>query len=115
MCCILSFAEIEDKYKISYLPREGFVVNLDDRDICFQRCGKLFVADWYDVMAASRVYAMAQETEAAYMKKEVSKAKTANELIKMSGYPSISEFVGLIEHGNVVGLPGITRDDVWRA
>ena len=33
----------------------------------------------------------------------------------MSGYPSISEFVGLLEHGNVVGLPGITRDDVLQA
>ena len=45
----------------------------------------------------------------------MSKAKTAYELIKTSGYPSVSEFVGLLEHGNVVGLPGITRDDVRRA
>ena len=28
MCSAVSFVEIEDKYKISYLPREGFVVHL---------------------------------------------------------------------------------------
>ena len=45
MCSVVSFAEIEDRYKISYLSREGLVVHLDDRDLCFKRCGKLFVAD----------------------------------------------------------------------
>ena len=43
------------------------------------------------------------------------KAKTACEHIKTSGYPSISEYMGFIKHGKVVGLPGITRDDVRRA
>ena len=65
MCSVMSLAETEDMYKLLYLPREGFVVYLDNRDICFQRCGKLFVADWYDVMTASRVYAMTQETKVA--------------------------------------------------
>ena len=30
MCSIMSFAEIEDRYKVSYLPREGFIIHLDD-------------------------------------------------------------------------------------
>jgi hypothetical protein len=37
----------------------------------FSKMWKLFVADWYDVMAASRVYATTQDIEAAHMKKEV--------------------------------------------
>ena len=36
MCSVVSFAEIEDRYKILYLLREGFAVHLDARDICFQ-------------------------------------------------------------------------------
>jgi hypothetical protein len=68
MCSVVSFTVIEERYKVLYLPREEFVVHLDDQDICFQRCGKLFVADWYDVIAKSRVYAMTQVTEAAHMK-----------------------------------------------
>ena len=115
MCSVVSFAEVEDRYKVLYLPREGFVVHLDDRDICFKRCGKLFVAEWYEVMTRTMVCATTQENEATYTKKEVSKAKTAYELIKTSGYPSVSEFVGLLEHGNVVGIPSVTWDDVRRA
>ena len=38
---VLSFAEVEDKYEVTYLPQEGFVVHLKDRELFFQRTGKL--------------------------------------------------------------------------
>ena len=43
------------------------------------------------------------------------RAKKAYELAKNSGYPSMGELINLIEDGNIVSLPGITRSDVKRA
>ncbi len=34
---VLSFAEVEDKYRITYIPKEAFVVHLADRDIAFHQ------------------------------------------------------------------------------
>ncbi len=34
---ILSFTEVEEVYPISYVPQEGFVVHMEDRDVLFKR------------------------------------------------------------------------------
>ena len=34
---VLSFAEVEDKYPISYIPQSGFIVHLQDRDLNFRK------------------------------------------------------------------------------
>ena len=39
---ILSFAEVEDMYPITYVPRESFTVHLPDHDIVFHRKGKQY-------------------------------------------------------------------------
>ena len=41
MANILSFAEVEDVYKIMYSLGQGFIVHLHDRDILFAHIGKL--------------------------------------------------------------------------
>jgi hypothetical protein len=32
---ILSFSEVEDVYPITYIPFEGFMVHMQDRDVMF--------------------------------------------------------------------------------
>ncbi len=43
---------------------------------------------------------------------EVARAKVAYELLKNVGYPSLKEFIHLVEDGNIHELPGISRDDI---
>ncbi len=42
---ILSFADIEDLYNITYMRKRAFVVHMADRDLVFKRKEKLYVAD----------------------------------------------------------------------
>ncbi len=41
---ILSFTEVEEVYPISYVPQEGFVVHMENRDVLSKRRGKMHVA-----------------------------------------------------------------------
>ncbi len=41
---ILCFADVEDKYDITYVQREKYVVHLPGRDLEFHRRGKMYVA-----------------------------------------------------------------------
>ena len=109
MANVLSFAEVEDKFDITYLPGEGFVVHLKDRDILFARIGKLYVAKWDDVLNEASSHMTTQETELRYMMAKVKRAKQAHQLASTSGYPSVQELINLVEDGNVSGIPGITR------
>jgi hypothetical protein len=43
---VLCFSEVEDKYHIMDVPQEAFIVHLPDRDVRFERKGKMNVADW---------------------------------------------------------------------
>ena len=43
---VLCFADVKDMYDIMYVLKEGFTVHIPDRDITFQWCGKLYVADF---------------------------------------------------------------------
>ena len=112
MANVLSFAEVEDKFNITYLPGEGFVVHLEDRDILLARVGKLYVAKWNDVMNEASSHLTTQETESRYTMAEVNRAKQAYQLASASGYPSVQELINLVEDGNVSGIPGITRVDI---
>jgi hypothetical protein len=49
---ILSFSEVEDKYNITYVPQEAFIVHLPDRDVRFECKGKMYIADWTKSLAA---------------------------------------------------------------
>ena len=90
---VLSYAEVEDKYEITCL--RGFALHTEDKDILFARVGKLYVAKWNDIVGYARNYVTTQETEAAYSKGEVVKAKRAYELASISGYPLVDELVQL--------------------
>jgi hypothetical protein len=109
---VLSSAEVEDKYRITYIPKEAFVVHLVDRDIVFHHRGKLYVAKWEDVSA---IYSTARELESLYTKAKVARAKVACEVLKNVRYPLLEEFIHLVEDGNIHELPGILRADIRRA
>jgi len=109
---VLSFSEVEDLYPISYVAQEAFIVHLPNRNIEFKRRGKLYVAQWDNVAA---MMATVQETEALYTKAEVKRAKEAHAFIKNSGYPSLDELVKLVENGNILDMPSISRADIKRA
>ena len=48
-------------------------------------------------------------------KAEEERAKNAYELARVSGFPSMNELVHLVENGNIIGMPALTREDVLRA
>jgi hypothetical protein len=45
---VLSFADIEDLYEISYVQKEAFVVHMPSGDLVFSRRDKLYVAELYE-------------------------------------------------------------------
>jgi hypothetical protein len=85
---VLCFADIEDKYKVTYVPQVGFIVHMDDRDLEFKRKGKLYIAEWDIEDDQRRVMAMVKENEDNYSKRQVEMAKLAYEFVKNSGFPS---------------------------
>jgi hypothetical protein len=111
---VLSFADVEDLYEISYVQKEAFVVHMPTGDLVFSRRDKLYVAELYE--AEERiVQATVRENEALYTKAEVKRAKEAYEFMKNSGYPSVGEAVHILTDGNVRGVPMLMREDLERA
>jgi hypothetical protein len=87
---VLSFADVEDLYDITYICKRAFVVHMSDRDLVFKRRQQLYVADWGTMgIVAARI----QENERLYTKEEVSRAKLAYEFVRNSSYPSLGEVV----------------------
>ncbi len=105
---VLSFSEVEDKYRIMYVPQEAFIVHLPDRDVRFERRGKMYVADWTKSMST-------YVTMGVYTEAEELRAKRAYELLRTSGYPSMAEAIHLVEDGNITDMPTLTREDVRQA
>jgi len=109
---VLSFADVEDLYDITYIRKRAFVVHMSDRDLVFNRRQKLYVVDWGTV---GIVAAMIQENERLYTKEEINRAKLAYEFVRNSGYPSLGEVVHLITDGNIRNIHKLMPLDVERA
>jgi hypothetical protein len=104
---VLSFAEVEDLYSITYVPQTSFTIHLPNRDIEFVRKGKLYVADFAQHY---QVHATTVATKA-----EEARAKRAYELLRNCGFPSVQEAVRLLETGNIVNMPALVAADFERA
>jgi hypothetical protein len=104
---ILSFSEVEEMYPITYVPHEGFIVHLPDRDILFKRRGKMHVADF-----AVDGHVMATQ---AYTKGEIERASKVMELVRTCGYSSFVELAYMLRDGNITNLPNLTSEDVRQA
>jgi hypothetical protein len=112
---IICFADVEDKYEITYHKGKSFVVQAAvGKTVEFIHRNKLYVADW--MATGLHMYATVQENEQVYTRDEVRRAKLAYELVRNSGYPSPSEVVHLLQDGNVRGiLATLGKADVDRA
>jgi hypothetical protein len=77
---VLSFAEVEDRYDISYVRGESFTVHMPSQDVVFERRNKLYVADWCEekeIAVDGTANTTVQENERLYTKEEVRRAKAA--------------------------------------
>jgi len=104
---LLSFAEVKEKYPITYEPYKGFTVHLPEREILFRRIGKMHIADF----GLDRQVQMAQ----ACTKGEVLRAMKVRELQRVCGYLSYQELIYMLQDGNMSGMPNLTSQDVCGA
>ena len=51
---MLSMADVEDMYMITYVQGESITVHMDHRDVVFSRHKKMYVADFSDWLAADQ-------------------------------------------------------------
>jgi hypothetical protein len=110
---VLSLADVEDKYKITYVRGQTFTVHMPEEDVVFETKSKLYVADW--CVEDTVVNATVREKEKLYMKEEIHRVKVVHEFLKCSRYPSIGEATHLITDGNVLGMPMLIKDDLIMA
>jgi hypothetical protein len=109
---ILSFANVEDLYPITYKRGQAFIVYIGDKDVKFKQREKLYVADW---VGKSHTYATVHENALVYTKEELRRAKEVYKPVRNSGYPSPNEALHLLTDGNIRGLPALTAADLERA
>jgi hypothetical protein len=109
------FADVEDRYAITYEKGRAFMVHLaEGKTVEFVRHKKLYVADWSTT--GLFIYTTVRENEQVYTREEVRRAKLAYKLVCNSGYPSANEVAHLIHDGNVRGiLSALSKADVERA
>ena len=114
---ILSFAEVEDKFDITYNPRESMVVHMKKRDVTFRRVRKLYVADmsdWIKAKPGIGLVTTVAERESGYSKREVTRAREARQLIENAGHVSQRDALEIVRGGNVQDVH-VTADDVMRS
>ena len=114
---VLSQADIEDMYEVTYEPGRCYTVHMPDKDVRFVRRNKLYIADFSEWLDPDyeECYAMlslmtAEEREHMYTRKEVRRALQAKEFIKNAGYPSRNEAVHLVRDGNINNVPVSVKD-----
>jgi hypothetical protein len=112
---VLSLADIEDLYPITYVQGKSYTVHLPDRDLVFKRRGKLYLGDFSDWINQSgddsKLSLMTtREKEHLYTKKEVQKARDAREFLKNAGFPSEREAIHMIRDGNIENVPVSVED-----
>jgi len=108
---ILSFADIEDMYKVTYKRGKTFVVHVQDRNVEFKCREKLYIVDW---VVVSYVCASVQENALVYTKEELCKAKEVYELVRNSGYPTPIKAMHLLTDGKIRGMTVLTVTDKER-
>ncbi len=124
---IFSFAEMEDKYPISYAAEEKtFIVHLPNKDVKFKRSGnKLYYcqADYstnknhdevshVNVCATNVAIDSVDENKKMFTDRQVQRAKLARQLYRHSlGTPSLNDFKVIVTNNSIKNLP-ITLDDV---
>lgn len=110
---ILSQADIEDRYSITYLPGKSYTVHMPNYDLVFERRGKFYVADMSDWVRSSEMVNITGGTDGTYTRRELDRAKRAMEFVKNAGYPSEKEAIRMVIDGNIMDID-LTAQDVIR-
>ena len=113
---VLCFDDVAALYPISYQPRKSFTVHAPWGNLKFYLRNKLYVgdmSDWLSQGASAHVTTVA-ENESKFTKIEIKRARDAWKLICNSGFSSEYDALGLVNDGNIVGVP-VTAQDVRRA
>jgi len=113
---VLSLADVEDIYPVTYESGKCYVVHMPNRDLVFERKGKLYLGDFSDWIRyqegddSALSLMTTKEKEHMYTKKEVAQARKAREFLKNAGYPSEAEAIHLIRDGNLENVPVTVQD-----
>jgi hypothetical protein len=115
---VICMADAEDMYRITYVQGVSYTVHMDDRDLVFHRRNKFYVADMRAWECSEQEHmalvTSVEDNESRFTKSEVKKARMARELVVNAGFSSEQEALGLVNDGNITGVP-ITGKDVKRS
>jgi len=109
---IISMAQVEDMFPVTYSQGENITVHMDDRDLVFRRKDGMYVADFTDWLVddkerVSEVYkdlclSTVEERESLYSRKQVRRALEAGEYLRVLGYPSMQDAINLVRDATYV-------------
>jgi hypothetical protein len=118
---IISMADVEDLYPVTYVQGESITVHMEDREVVFHRTDKMYVADFLDwvVDNEDRVQELhsglslmtAADREQMYTRKEVCRSLEAGKFLRALGYPTEKEALNFVCDRNVTNVP-FTVDEV---
>lgn len=105
-------------YRVTYVPRVSYTVHMNDRDLVFERRGKLYIGDFSDWINDGyqknqqelSLVTTTRDREHLYTKKELKGANQAKEFLKNAGFPSENEAIHLIRDGNIQNVPVSVQD-----
>ena len=108
-CSVLSFCQIEDKFRISYdYDKKQKTVHLPDgRTIVFTRRVNMYLTDWRPYITDPYVMSLmtVEDREHLFTKQQVDSAKLAGEFIRNAGFPSEQAAINVVRSGNINNIP----------
>jgi hypothetical protein len=114
---VLSLADVEDLYDVTYKPGCSYTVHMGNTDLDFIRKDKLYVADFsswirddYEECNAMLALMTVDEKLHLYTRKELKGAQLAKEFVKNAGFPSRTEAVHMVRDGNINNIPVSVQD-----
>jgi Reverse transcriptase (RNA-dependent DNA polymerase) len=115
---IFSFAEMEDKHKITYdsSNEKAFIVHLPDKDVRFKRNhnGLYYFKKGTNVCATNAAIESIEENKLMFTNRQIQKAKVARQLYHSLGTPSVKDFKTIIITNSIKNLP-VTLEDIKTA
>jgi hypothetical protein len=117
MANVLCQSDVEDMYRITYRQGKSYTVHMRGRNLVFRRRNKMYVADmreWATAAAGDVHVTTVTDNEQRYKKTEVLRARAARDITVNSGFSSERDTLGLVNDGNITGVP-VTGQDVRRS
>jgi hypothetical protein len=110
---VLCMHDVEKDFEIVYLQGESFTVKLPNYDLVFYKKRKFYAADmhdWWTGKIKGLIFATVRGNEAKFTKKEVDRARKAQELIVNLGYSSLQDAKAIVNDGNITGIDITAKD-----